>query len=638
MPLVLSGEGAVSVRPSEYAQVRETISLVQRQIDDLSWTNLANDDIDQSINDNWDARETAIKRSRVAARRSPLAITSVKLLKHYVLGMGMTAKASNRALIARVVDEFMHHPVNEMSMTSHEAMKEMLEAAYVDGDLFLVLFVDKELGTVQVGTLDALLVTDIIYDAENSKVPLWYKVKKTSRKYDFTADSWEAPDNTGDVVYYRHWRNGDDRPGDPPPSKVAKGLVYQASVDKRGKFGRPQLAAALDWLNSHREFMENRATINRAAAAVAWKKKRKGPASDIAAEAVRMQSSLVTNPTRFDSNPARAAGATVVENEGSSLDWVKTDTGGSAADYDERKLRMMAGSAMGGIPNHYFGDEGNANLATATAMELPLLKAYENWQQWLRDIFTDLVDFALSVAFEAKRIGPRDDSSRYAERSTTPQAVMDMPKSTDNTPIPTSGATTPGTAGVAEALATVPFNDAPAVRLKMMPAAAVGGDVAKTIRIGNRGDEEPDKTKPVDWYVDFDFPPIVQKQMDAYMNAVKVLAELLPTENIESKKMSVELALAAFGVNDLDQVMSRLYPPDMVAVLAPVPQPPQFGQPPMMAGPQPAAKPVGPPDLDFLAAQASGAPVTESIAEYRRRRILRAAAEVVDAYGYPVEG
>ena len=290
---------------------------------------------------------------------------------------------------------------------------------------------------------------DIVTDPDNWRVPLWYKVRRPRQGYDFKAGVY-VPRTSDDFVWYRDWRNvkddDDEKADDRPkgrrlreaerdrdrvrrgPGRVEEGLVYRARRG-RGKHGYPEMAAAVDWLKAHRDFMEDRATISRAAASIAWRKKRKNSnAADVASEVARLRSSLsAASSTGYDRNPPLASGSTIVENESTSLEWVKTDTGGSAALADERILRMMTGSGMGGIPNHLFGDEAAANLATALAMNTPLLKAYENWQQWLSDIVQDLIGFVLETAHDAGRIGPRDDSLRYVDRRTVERPDPSQP-------------------------------------------------------------------------------------------------------------------------------------------------------------------------------------------------------------------
>jgi len=60
---------------------------------------------------------------------------------------------------------------------------------------------------------------------------------------------------------------------------------------------------------------------------------------------------------------------------------------------------------LGHIFEHYLGDPSTGNLATATAMELPMLKLFEFEQQVWEDVIGDLVTF---VVLQALRYGPRE--------------------------------------------------------------------------------------------------------------------------------------------------------------------------------------------------------------------------------------
>lgn len=415
---------------SNGATFREAILSVQRAIEDINWVNLSTDERIEQGTQTWVERQRLIRQARDYVRLNPLAKQATSLLVNYVIGRGISLTAANKSLVGRLVDEFWYDPINRETFTSNQSMSEFLIGAFTDGAQYLVLFPDDKEGTLQLGSLDALFVEDIVFDKDNWRIPLWYKVRRPKTEYDFKGEQGHAAQGDDEYVWYRHWRN--DRPldskGQKAPVKVEKGLIYHAKRGK-GKFGVSELQAAAPWLRSHKSFMEDRVTLAKAAATVAWKKKLKNAgASEVSQEVNRLQSSLV-NSTAFsegyERNPSNAPGGTHVENEASNLEWMKTDTGASAAHSDERILRMMVGAGMGGIPNHYFGDEADSNLASATSMELPLLKAYEGWQQWLTDIIKDVLDFALTTAHDAGRIGPRDDSSRYSDRSLTAEKVLD---------------------------------------------------------------------------------------------------------------------------------------------------------------------------------------------------------------------
>ncbi len=625
MGLVLSEGGAVvSTVPSTLSALRETVTLVQRQIEDATWDNLSHDIDRRGLDDDPEDRLLLIKRARAAVKRNPMARQAVDLLQHYVLGSGVTVKAQNRTIVAKLIDEFISNAENRVTFTSHDAQKELLERAYVDGDVYLVLFVDKDKGLLRIGWLDATRVVDIIPDEENAKMPKWVKAKAKASAFNFKTGEWESgPDaRIGEFVYYRWWTNEDDIPKGMPKKSVQEGLVYQIAVDKSGLFGRSKLATAIDWLNAHKGFMEDRATISKAAASVAWKKKRHGSASDIANEVTKLQSSIVGDPRRYETNPTRTTASTVVENQGTSLEWVDTNTGGASADHDERKLRMMAGSGMGGIPNHYFGDEANANLATATAMELPLLKTYEDWQQTLRQAYNEIVQFYLTICHEAGRLGPDDTSARYTEAKTTAQGVMEQPEAqTPPKQEPVGeGPVAQHLLGMAKAM-----KESAAPGRPMIPYTPAPSDT--TVRMIPKPDaeveepKEPSTSDPVPWYVDIDFPPIVQKDTFQFMQALEKFAAMLPSEVLEAKKLVVELGLQVFGINDIDKTMERLYPADMVGVLVP--------PSPKVMGPDGRAQE----GVPAFGRPAEGEPkaIAESVADIRRRRLLAAVREAGDA-------
>lgn len=141
--------------------------------------------------------------------------------------------------------------------------------------------------------------------------------------------------------------------------------------------------------------------------------------------------------------------------------------------------------------------------------------------------------------------------------------------------------------------------------------------------------EGPGPDDPVDWYVDVDFPPIVQKDLKPYADALNVLAQMLPTGNPESQRLIVQMGLTAFGVNDVDKVLDRIFPllPDGMEPTAPdVVQ----GPPPLQLVPGGAPQP-GAPKPPF-GQQPQQAAVSESYAPARVHRLittLRAAAAEV---------
>ena len=55
-----------------------------------------------------------------------------------------------------------------------------------------------------------------------------------------------------------------------------------------------------------------------------------------------------------------------------------------------------------GIAEHYFGDASTGNLATATAMELPMLKMFSGYQVFWKEAWRDLFAIALQEDIDSE--------------------------------------------------------------------------------------------------------------------------------------------------------------------------------------------------------------------------------------------
>ena len=206
------------------------------------------------------------------------------------------------------------------------------------------------------------------------------------------------------------------------------------------------------------------------------------------------------------------------------------------------------------------------------------------------------MQFALATAHEAGRIGERDDSNRYADKVTTPAAVIQADDEEQGEDGP-----------VREAPFGMPEAPAP---IQREPNAV--WDSTQT-----------DTSGAVDWYVDVNFPPIILKDIDKTTTALKELYAVLPGNNIESQKLVVSMFLTMLGVNDVDEVMPRLFPPDLYQRRAPGMEPPL--QPEDMArkiaaelGLRQPAQPTVPPNPPKEDEQ-----VQEAMTTLARARVLR---------------
>ncbi|KKL51721.1 hypothetical protein LCGC14_2292630, partial [marine sediment metagenome] len=91
------------------------------------------------------------------------------------------------------------------------------------------------------------------------------------------------------------------------------------------------------------------------------------------------------------------AGSAVIENEGSTLTPISTNSNARNAYQDGRMLKLQVAAATG-WPEQYFGDISTGNLATAKTVELPVLKMCQSYQAVWADAYKDMNEIVLAQA------------------------------------------------------------------------------------------------------------------------------------------------------------------------------------------------------------------------------------------------
>jgi hypothetical protein len=141
--------------------------------------------------------------------------------------------------------------------------------------------------------------------------------------------------------------------------------------------------------------MEARVAIVQALSKFAWKTQVKGGQSILNQVKAKMESTYAqAGATQTERHPQNAPGAQWLQNAGIDVTPMPRTTGAGDANSDGDQLKLMV-SAATGIMLHYFGDPRTGNLATATAMELPMLKMFESYQQLWADAYRDIFSIIL---------------------------------------------------------------------------------------------------------------------------------------------------------------------------------------------------------------------------------------------------
>ena len=334
-------------------------------------------------------RMHTVWKARQYARHDGISKQILSLYTNFGIGVGfqfdvMADKASGNDTKARVVlDDLIKANPKTFGAQGQRANS---DALYTDGELFMVMFVGAD--TVNIRGIDPLEITHIITDPEDRDRPVMYIrqfMKGTKQAVTFYLD-WNVDDADIDKVIAA-WPDGVpsfDR------SMLSPDAIYHIKLGGRGKRGDSGLLGGMDWSLQYRNFMTARAAITLAIASLAYKLKIKGSAGNIAAIKSQRGTALSGSTSSGETNPPQVAGSTWLENAGAELTTMKQETGAAAAKVDAGLFMQMAGLPSGIFP-HYFGSDNSFRLATATAMEPPMMKTFEAYQGLWADVYENII-------------------------------------------------------------------------------------------------------------------------------------------------------------------------------------------------------------------------------------------------------
>lgn len=367
-------------------------------------------------------RRRLAQRARIAWMRDPQAGAAVDLMNDFVFGRGMPRPKANDPEVQKVLDEAWDDPDNQLVLTGYDAQLTLGTDLTLQSNLFFLVFDDGEDGKVKLGMLDHDGVQRVVRDPENRRRILYYVVKLPGTvREDFKRGEQTIeprPENER-TLYYEHWRNvrdaeeeverGERKKFDKPPKdRLGDGKVYHVAINKTGEmaFGHPIMDRLLRWYTAYNKFMDARVDIMEASAAFVMKRKVKGTPNQLqkmATQALSRRSPLgsaIDDPnTVMGPRPA----SILTENENVTHEDFNINTNAPNAVQDAQMLRSQI-SAATRFPQSYYGDASNSNLATATSLELPVLKAVEARQEVIESMVRFFIDRVIERAVDTGRV------------------------------------------------------------------------------------------------------------------------------------------------------------------------------------------------------------------------------------------
>ena len=332
------------------------------------------------------SRQVQVNRARYYWLRDPLAKQAVRLWTDYAFGStALTWTCEEDPSVEPALNKFMQDRRNK-HITDRNGMRRMSQRLLIDGEIFFAIFED---GTIS--AFDCLQITDIICDPDDQDKVLAYKrvtMPEIGSPKTLYYKPWNVPDSEKSVIQ--------DPVTKKPITLESAVVVYHLPFDNLDKRGNSLLGCCSDWSREHRRFMTARVGLTQALSRFAYKGTVKGGQNIINSIQAKMQSTFAQTGLSggTEKNPPNAPGGMWLQNEGINLEAMPRTTGANeaAADANQLKLMVCAGT---GIFLHYFGDPSTGNLATATAMELPMLKMFGAYQQFWKDAWRDLFSIIL---------------------------------------------------------------------------------------------------------------------------------------------------------------------------------------------------------------------------------------------------
>lgn len=417
----------VAVLPAERAAKLEedasTLRTFREEASDLAYWTL---DYFSGRPQEWrpERRKRLTQRARIAFQQDPLAGAEAEHYANFALGRGAGMPEAQDEAVQKVIEDAWTDPVNLDHLTGFDAQRAISNELKAGANVFLLAF--SQGGRVRIANLASDRVLNVVTDPEDEDRILWYVcARQLAPEWDFLRDGPKVQVLPADrrIVYHAHWRNLEEaqreRAADPtlepvplpPAEKIGPGVVYHVRINRLlgQHFGVSPWARTLRFYTAMNRLTESRVAMAQAAASFIAKRVIKGTPSDItkAASAILQQTgeigSTYVDP-RTGQAPTVRPGSIWNENESSTLQNLSLNSGGASATADAQIVRgaAVAPSAFG---QHMFGDASNANLATATALELPALMAINAWQEVFEQTFRWFTDFCLQEAARAGRLG-----------------------------------------------------------------------------------------------------------------------------------------------------------------------------------------------------------------------------------------
>nr|DAT20311.1 MAG TPA: portal [Caudoviricetes sp.] len=370
--------------------LQERIAELELALDDVGYERIGDSNFDKQFTKASIDKIAAM--ARVYWLKNPLIKRAVATQANYVFGQGVDVVAADED-VQTVVDAFMEDSKNRAELTGEQAMLTKETELQVTSNLFFTFFTDPLNGATRVRTIPLSEITRIIYNPDDSKEP-WYYYRQ-----------WQQPKEAGSQKYEMHQAMYPDinympKGGLPKHFNgievMALNPVYHVKTNCLSdmEYGVSEIYAAIDWAKAYKDFLEDWYTIVKSLSKFAWKATSKSGATGMAQAKQVLEGAINggSNPMNSDL-PGQAA---QVWMSSDNFDLAPMPKSGATVAVDDGRRALLMVCAATGIYEHYFGDPSTGNLATAKAMEQPMLLMFQERQELWTDVFNTILGYVVN--------------------------------------------------------------------------------------------------------------------------------------------------------------------------------------------------------------------------------------------------
>lgn len=370
--------------------LQERIAELELALDDVGYERIGDSNFDRQFTKASIDKIAAM--ARVYWLKNPLVKRAVATQANYVFGQGVDVVAADED-VQTVVDAFMEDSKNRAELTGEQAMLTKETELQVTSNLFFTFFTDPLNGATRVRTIPLSEITRIIYNPDDSKEP-WYYYRQ-----------WQQPKEPGSQKYEMHQAMYPDinympKGGLPKHFNgievMALNPVYHVKTNCLSdmEYGVSEIYAAIDWAKAYKDFLEDWYTIVKSLSKFAWKATSKSGATGMTQAKQVLEGAINggSNPMNSDL-PGQAA---QVWMSSDNFDLAPMPKSGATVEVDDGRRALLMVCAATGIYEHYFGDPSTGNLATAKAMEQPMLLMFQERQELWTDVFNTILGYVIN--------------------------------------------------------------------------------------------------------------------------------------------------------------------------------------------------------------------------------------------------